>query len=76
MSTVNYNSPALVDYMIPDNFLRPQIANKNYLVTPSSFNFLFKNESGIASTRVEIILPGINNSYLMGDLDNTFFTAR
>jgi len=76
MSTVNYNNPALVDYMIPDNFLRPQISSKDYLLTPSSFNFLFKNASGVPSTRVEIIFPGINNTYLMGDLNNAFFTTR
>ena len=76
MSTVNYNNPALVDYMIPDNFIRPQIANKNCLLTPSSFNFLFKNAPGIPSTRVEIILPSINNTYLMGDSNNAFFTTR
>jgi hypothetical protein len=73
MSTIiaNYN-PATFPLRIPDTaYNPPPISGKDYLISPNSRAFLFKNKSGVV-TNVTIAFSGYDNLYF----NNTIFTSN
>lgn len=73
MSTIvaNYN-PATFPFRIPDTAYNPApISTKDYLISPNSRAFLFKNSSGVV-TNVNIGFPGYDHLYY----NNTIFTSN
>lgn len=71
MGTINYNNN-ISGYRYPDNVVDSKLTTNNYFLTPYSYNFLFKNNTGIIE-RVEFNLPEINNLFLV---NNTIFTTK